>query len=256
MSHRFLGLFPHANKPLIRIHGQRCWMGAPEYKGTSDYHIDYTNKIVHYTNFWPNEKKDVVEHLGRIGYDSRAKAGSIRKTIVRIKDQIFQLRKVIINAEMEIRYLHGYLDFLEKERKKEGMESAFKKVDYQQDVKDQLGYYWRQYVPLRDYYQELPRIQERYEKLLVAIKAKDRCFECLESRTGLKRVKHRLVCEYCREDIRMQSQNMMECPICMETHSLQESVLHGCGNKHRTCLQCYESLLTHSNRCPICRGAL
>ena len=250
MDVNFDELFTIWNTPVVRLPRQSIYTK----QRCGEYFVDYTTKTIKFTVLWDNPQKDVLEHLNRISYDSRAKLGAIKKMMGKIDSQQFQLRKVLIIAEKQIKYLLGYKTFLKEEYKRKTIQ--FSKLDYFSKIQEKINFYWIHYYPLRVYYLELPKIREKYHKLGEVIKSKDRCFECLESKTNLSQVKHRLVCEYCRDEIRIKSQNKMECSICLETHPLDKSVLHGCGNKHRTCLECYQGLLKHSNKCPICRGDL
>ena len=179
-----------------------------------EYSIDYPNKIVHFTVFWQRPESDASAFLNRIVYNSRAKIGVVRKVYERIQAEVFQMKKLLIIAERQIRYLIGYKKFVRTEKVKHP--DKFAKIDYYKKVNDELRHYWKYYIPLTKYYKSLPIITEKYKSLEQAIKHKDRCFECLDARLNLKQVKHRLVCENCCDNIRLTSQKMMECPICFE----------------------------------------
>ena len=213
--------------------------------------IDYPNKKINFIVFWPGPKKDFEDHVNKIVYDSRSKIGFIRKVFEKIADKRFQIERVMIKAEMEIRYLLFFKKYI-----KERMSlypDKFIKVDYQGQVKQEINSYWTYYVGLRDYYLQLPEIEKKYRGLKVAIEKKDRCFECLECRQGLKQVKHRLVCRNCRVDILMKARKIMECPICMDSHRVEKIIMLPCGNQHHVCQDCFISLANYTNKCPMCR---
>ena len=213
--------------------------------------IDFPNKKIKFMVFWPGPKNDFENHVNKIVFDSRAKIGFIRKVFEKIADQRFQIEKVLIKAEMEIRYLLYFKRYIKEQMVLEP--EKFIKVDFLGKVRSEINCYWTYYVALRDYYLQLPGIEKKYRSLKVAIEKKDRCFECLECRQGLKQVKHRLVCRNCQIDILMKTQKIMECPICMDSHRVEKMIMLPCGNKHYVCDECFITLANNTTKCPMCR---
>jgi len=44
--------------------------------------------------------------------------------------------------------------------------------------------------------------------------------------------------------------------ICIEEFKHKDMIYMGCGNGHKTCKSCYNTLTNYTNKCPMCRGDL
>ena len=109
------------------------------------------------------------------------------------------------------------------------------------------------------YYEKIPYIKIKYEKLLVVHKSKKNCYECFDfcEKEDKIQFKTRFYCKKCfdNKDTNDPSR-VIDCPVCLENFKMSDCQETNCGGRHFICNCCYKTLTNYSSNCPICRGTL
>ena len=252
MSYNFEDLFGIYTEPQLvlesdnvvvqTIYGSSMWN-----RKKLSYSVDYVNRKINYSRIWVHPEKDVSQHVTQIIYNNRHKKGQVLRMLEKIKTELFQVHKIMIQAETQLKTLIKYRKFLKQEPKKN--------QPYIDELTEDLKFFKKHYQSLRDYYSKLPLYREKYELLLGAIVKKKTCFDCLKTKSGLVQFKTIRICREC-QDKKSKARTSESCPVCLESFTLDKMVETQCRNGHFLCSDCYQTLRNYSAACPMCRGRL
>lgn len=95
MEH-FEGIFGYHSEPYTYSQYSFYTRQEPSHK------IDYVNKTIEYKKFWKNPNADITNHP-IIVYNNRLKVNRIKRIIVKIDSEHFQIGIILIKAEKHLK---------------------------------------------------------------------------------------------------------------------------------------------------------
>jgi len=223
------------------------------WKTKNPWNINYINKKWSFDNIWQNPKLDINRYVRIIYNDNLKSIARIKRIIYKIDSQLFQLKKVLQNAYMQLVLMYEIQNEFSKELNKLNTSKRTNLInDFIRDVNVLIEEYTNYYNILGTYYNNLPKYKKKYLNRIKVLKGEDICSQCfIETNRFIKNKKNK-ICHECND----KNINKCDCPICMDTFSELGMTKINCGNGHQTCSICYQILRKYSNKCPICRGVL
>jgi hypothetical protein len=214
-------------------------------KASNMLKFDYKNKKMLYHIYWKDKTTPI-----HIAYDNTLKLNKIKKVLDTIPAHEFQIKKILIKAEKQLRFLRNIYCSLSLI-----VIDVVKYKPYINQCVTDFANYLNSYNYILGYYNMLPEYKEKYSKLLEVAKSRNMCRTCFKYSENIKRNKHGNICIECFK-IKTLKNTIHECPICIESYSMDNFIGAKCGNGHYICKPCFITLCNYSNKCPLCRGEL
>ncbi len=227
-----------------------------DYKSKPRVQVDFINGTIKYNKkYWecPKASLSNIRIVNYIGVWSKKK---VERKIANLNSNMIKLNTVSCKAVNQF-YLFNYvLMNIKKEEKRTRRTETKKHLRLEQmlvRVSEDIKEYENHYSMLKLYQKNIKNNIVKYEnkmKIIEGLKICCKCFTRVDNSSAQKVKNKYYLCKDCNENVEH------ECMICIESFKMCSMTLCKCGNGHKTCNSCYETLKNYSDKCPMCRGEL